>query len=213
MSESSGFDGYVVPFTTELKNKNGIKNLQFCSSPEFEMKRIMSELGVDARIYQITKAYRQEEIDEIHSPEFNMLEWYKSGNDYRDSMKDFESIFLSILSKMKHGHKFIFNGRSIKAKKGFEKIRVKDIFLEKTGIDLSKVQEDGSFLEAARSVGAGHIPAGSSWDTIFFIMFLDKVERELANMDNPVILTDYPVQIASLAKNCPDEPFFCERFE
>ena len=213
MAESSGFDGYVVPFTTELKSRNGTKKLHFCSSPEFEMKRILAESSKDARIYQITKAYRQEEIDEIHSPEFNMLEWYVSGGDYRDSMKDFESFFLHVLKKTGQGNRFSYNGRSIRASKNFEKIRIRDIFLEKTGIDLSKVQEGNSFQEAARSSGAGHIPDGSSWDTVFFIMFLDKVERELANIDKPVILYDYPVQIASLARNCSDELWFCERFE
>ncbi len=213
MAESPGFDGYVVPFSTTLKNRNTSKQLHFCSSPEFEMKRILHQCGNDAKIYQITKAFRQDALDSIHSPEFNMLEWYKTGKNYLDSMSDFESLFKHVSSNLNNSDFFTYQGRKININRNFERIRVRDIFLDKTGIDLDQVQDLSDFHKAAKRIGENHIAEGSSWDTLFFILFLDKVERELAALDRPVILYDYPVQIASLARNCPAKPWYCERFE
>lgn len=177
------------------------------------MKRILAHAGPDAKIYQLAKAFRQERIDPIHSPEFNMLEWYVAGKDYSHSMSDFESLFRELHSRFHKKNSFPYQEKTILLDQPFERIRVRDIFLDRTGIDLDQVQDPQVFLEAAHRVGETHLKPGSSWDTIFFVLFLDKVERDLSAMDRPILLYDYPVQIASLARNSETRPWFCERFE
>jgi lysyl-tRNA synthetase class 2 len=213
ISESPGFDGYVVPFSTEFKSDAGTRILHLCSSPEFAMKRILAHAGPDAKIYQITKAFRMERTDPTHSPEFNMLEWYVAGKDYTRSMSDFEALFRNLHSRFHKKDSFPYQGKTILLDRPFERLRVRDIFLDRTGIDLNQVQDPQVFLEAAHRAGERHLKPGSSWDTIFFVLFLDKVERDLSAMDRPILLYDYPVQIASLARNSKTEPWFCERFE
>jgi lysyl-tRNA synthetase class 2 len=118
-----------------------------------------------------------------------------------------------LLGRAAGRRKIVFRNREISFARRFERIRVKDLFRERTGIDLSSVQNRDGFLEAARKAGCGHIRQSASWDTIFFVLFLDKVESELSRMDRPVILYDYPVQVASLAREVPGDPAFVERFE
>lgn len=118
-------------------------------------------------------------------------------------MKDAESLIRTLARKEKFGL----------MKKNFTRIRMHDIFFEQTGLDLTRVQNPGDFNEQARSIVSLPENRDQTWDTVFFILFLEKVEPELSCMDRPVILYDFPVQIASLAKPCLENPEYVERFE
>ena len=52
---------------------------------ELYLKRLM--IGGLDKVYEIYKAFRNEDIDTTHSPEFTMIEWYQSYADYNDMMK------------------------------------------------------------------------------------------------------------------------------
>jgi lysyl-tRNA synthetase class 2 len=204
----SGFDGYVRPFLAEYLPPRGPgRRLFLRTSPELEMKK-MAFAGAD-RIFQIARSFRNAEHDPTHRPEFDMLEWYSRGTGYGGAMRQAEDLLRAIARP----GRVLFRGRKIGLRGGYERIRVRDLFRETTGIDLAAVQDRAAFLDAARKAGSGHLRPEASWDTIFFVLFLDKVEPELARMDRPVILQDHPVQVASLARTVPGDPAFVERFE
>lgn len=67
-----------------------VGDLWLHTSPEFALKRVLA-LGLP-RIFSITPCYRAEEWGPLHSTEFTMLEWYRTGTDYRGIMQDCEGL-------------------------------------------------------------------------------------------------------------------------
>jgi lysyl-tRNA synthetase class 2 len=65
-------------------------SLFLSTSPEFHMKRLL-RLDLE-RIYQVGRAFRAEEAGRHHSPEFTMLEWYRTGTDYLGIMAETEAL-------------------------------------------------------------------------------------------------------------------------
>jgi len=65
-------------FETELRTSKGLKRKAFLiSSPEYAHKKLLAA-GM-GNIFEITKSFRnEEEVSRLHSPEFTILEWYRS---------------------------------------------------------------------------------------------------------------------------------------
>ncbi len=91
------------------------------ASPELQMKKLLAA-GMD-RIYQIGPCFREGERGRRHSPEFTMLEWYRTSADYLDILADMEAL----LSEL-----FNFNDH-----KGFKGLRltVREAYLRWAGWD------------------------------------------------------------------------------
>jgi lysyl-tRNA synthetase class 2 len=82
--------------------------------------------------------------------------------------------------------------------------------LRETGIDLRQCPDAASLAKAARALGV-RITA-EDFDSVFFQLFLERVERRLG-MDRPTFLTEYPASMASLSRLKPGDPSVAERFE
>jgi len=73
-------------------------------------------------------------------------------------------------------------------------------------------QPDPNLLAAAASsIGIDPHP-GDDWESLFFRMFLDRIEPHLG-LGAPTILCDYPVSMAALSRRMPEDPRLAERFE
>lgn len=86
--------GNTDPHIESLKSIFRNRYYYLNTSPEFDMKRLLAVHGEP--IYQICKAFRDEELGPMHNPEFTMLEWYRPGFDIQRLMDEVEALVLAL---------------------------------------------------------------------------------------------------------------------
>ncbi len=65
------------------------------TSPEYAMKRLLAAGSGD--VYQICKAFRDDEDGALHRPEFTLVEWYRLGFDHHALMDDVAALVGRVL--------------------------------------------------------------------------------------------------------------------
>jgi lysyl-tRNA synthetase class 2 len=156
------------------------------TSPEYQMKRLLAD--GHTRIFQITRAFRADEVGERHNPEFTILELYRAHADAVAVMRDTEQL----VARLTGGHVRL-GTRVIDVRPPFRRITVSEAFRDLADADALRLAETD--------------------EDAFFRTLVDVVEPRLAALDVAVFLTEYPKAQASLARKKPGDPRVAERFE
>lgn len=158
------------------------------TSPEICMKRLLCR-GHE-KIYQICRCWRSGERGSKHLPEFTMLEWYRANSNYIDLMQDCIEL-LKYVSEVCSSTKTInYNAMPIALDEGVITVTVAEAFDRFSDIRMEDAVRDGSFDEC----------------------MVTQIEPALVR-NKPVILMDYPIEMAALARQKPGNLFVAERFE
>lgn len=177
-----------MPEATILPQPSGSWFLQ--TSPEICMKRLLSR-GF-SKIFQICKTFRRAERGRKHLPEFTMLEWYRTGADYNDLMRETEDMIRFVAAALGADNTLRYQNSLIRLSADWSRISVSEAFARYAGIRLDERLTQDRFDE----------------------VMVDVIEPALG-ADAPVFLYDYPAAGtgASLARVKADDPRFVERFE
>ena len=205
-------------FETELRTSTGNKKRAFLiSSPEYAHKKLLAA-GVGS-LFEITHSFRnEEEVSRLHSPEFTILEWYRVNSDYKDTMRDFENLFLKIVGS----NKMIYQTEEYDLSLPWPRISVTEAFEKYAKIDVETLLDEKKLLETGRQKGYEVEPAdakalagkeNTTWEQMFYQIFLNEIEPELKKSKKPCFIYDYPLAQASLSRPKKDDPRFAERFE
>lgn len=176
-------------------------------APELYLKRLI--VGGFDRVFEMNRNFRNEGIDTSHNPEFTMLELYQAYGDYQTMMDIFEEIMASSAKLVKGSTKFTYQGKEVDFG-NWKKIKYVDALKEIGGVDVSGVKTREEAVKLAESKGYKDLDDHLGKWGIINLMFEDYVEERLME---PTIVYEYPSEISPLAKNCPDNPEFVERFE
>lgn len=164
------------------------------TSPELCMKRLLA--AGCSRIFQICPCFRKNELGRNHLEEFTMLEWYRTGADYRQLMVDCEELLrYAIVSVTKETSQLFGAGRGSATIRSIltapaEKLTVTAAFSRYSPVPLDQALREGRFDE----------------------LLVECIEPNLGQK-GPLFLTDYPRELASLAKVNSARPSVAERFE
>ncbi|KKW75388.1 EF-P lysine aminoacylase EpmA [Acinetobacter bereziniae] len=157
------------------------------TSPEFAMKRLLAS-GSGA-IYQICKVFRDDEHGRKHNSEFTMLEWYRPHFSLKDLMFEVTDLLNVVLAE-----RFGDVCPTV--------LSYKHAFIDR--LDLNPLKATLSELkDAAHRVGL-NLDLGDDRLAYIDLLFSHMVEPSLG-FDTPVFLTDFPPELASLAKTKIDE--------
>ncbi len=200
-------DAHIHAFKTDLLgiDRSVEQTMYLHTSPEFDMKKLLSA-GME-RIYQICHVYRNSEGSALHSPEFTLLEWYRTGANYRDLMDDCIELCRSLGVET-----FKYKNRECNPFKEWERISVCEAFEKYTKIELENYLDNKDlFALAANNIGI-RIVEDDAWDDIFHAIMAEKIEPHLGQ-GVPTILYDYPISMAALSRKKENDQRFAERFE
>lgn len=200
------------PFNEVLETKTlDNEKLFFTPSPEFFLKKLL--VAGLKNIYQITKAYRdQQEKDLLHLREFTILEWYRSGGDYRDLMRDCENLVGFIQKKLSlPAQNPAPKGQICDLAPPWPRISCKEAFEKYAQVNLDQFLHRKNAVKTCLDKGY-QVSKKTTWEELYHQVFLNEVEPQLLRMP-AVILYDYPAPLAALSKIKASDPNYAERFE
>ena len=90
LSHASTTDPHLDSLRSRFRNQACYLN----TSPEYGMKRLLANEPVS--IYQICKAFRDDELGSFHNPEFTLLEWYRLNYDGEQLMDELQLLIESL---------------------------------------------------------------------------------------------------------------------
>lgn len=176
---------------------------------ELPLKRLL--VGGLERVFELSKCFRNEDLDTTHSPEFTMLEAYWAYADYQDMKGLVEHLYPRLAARV---GTLLPNvpaaqeaARSFAA--GFHTIDFVEELERRSGltglVDRSR-DELREFARAAGSTVPGDSPSG---------VFLDKLFEHYVepHLVAPTFVLDHPVSTTPLAKRHRSKPGRVERFE
>lgn len=189
-------DRHLEPLETRLPgwpDQDGVR-LFLQTSPEFAMKRLMAAGG--QAIYQITRAFRQEEIGRLHNPEFTIVEWYRRGDGLAEGMELLSDFCQAMLDR----------GQA-------ERLTYREAMQRHAGVDplLDDVATFRARLQS-HSIAVPESLGDDDRDAWLDVLLTELVEPHLGRQC-PTILHDYPPSQAVLAVVRAEEPPVAERFE
>ncbi|MFO0600811.1 MAG: EF-P lysine aminoacylase EpmA [Myxococcaceae bacterium] len=202
-----GLEPHIDPFETTYVPQTGVgtkRPLWLHTSPEYAMKRLLADPGCPP-LFQICKTYRNGEISGTHNPEFTMLEFYRPNADYSAIMSDLEQALAAV-------EQAVAPKRGLFSQLPFERLTVADAVKRHTGVELYAHPDAAAFRRAVEATGVVVSPGSTSFDDVFFHLFLERVERQLGK-GRPTFLCEYPASMAALSKVKASDPRVAERVE
>lgn len=158
------------------------------ASPELAMKRLLAR-GEEA-IFQICKCFRPGERGRLHLPEFTMLEWYRTGDDYQGLMTETEEFFRWLAGSLSAETGFSQPALDYLTHGQWQRLTVAEAFARYGSMAAEAALQQDCFDE----------------------ILVAEVEPRLGQ-DGPCLLYDYPLPLASLARVKESDPTLAERFE
>lgn len=169
------------------------QDVYLMTSPEFHMKRLLA--AGSGSIFQISKAFRNEESGRYHNPEFSMLEWYRVGFDHHDLMDEMEALLQLILQCPKA-----------------QRMTYQEAFQSVLGICPLEASLD-QLRQCAVSHGFADIAEKETQRDILLQLLFSMVVEPTIGQEAPAFVYHFPASQAALAKINQNDIRVADRFE
>lgn len=215
LQRSPGNETHLHAFRTDLIDPATQPHPYYLrTSPEFACKKLLA--AGEERIFEFARVWRNRERGPLHHPEFTMLEWYRAGADTYPVLMEDCAALLAETARAAGITQFTWRGRTCDPFAVPVRLGVPEAVSRYAGIDLMAtldgVEGNDARLAAAATAAGIAVAADDRWGDIFSKILVERIEPQLG-LDAPVILCDYPLPLAALARPRADAPQLSERFE
>lgn len=162
------------------------------TSPEYAMKRLLA--AGSGPIFQICKAFRNDEIGLQHNPEFSLLEWYRLNFSCQDLMDETDELLQLTLSSKK-----------------VLRLSYEELFLKYFGINPQKASVN-QLQSLTDQFPLENSKCKTDRDTLLQFLFSETIGPQIG-FDAPLFVYYFPASQAALAKIHPQNPAVSLRFE
>lgn len=183
-------------FSTELTLGSRKEKLFLPTSPELHLKKALA-LGAE-KIFEISPCFRNGEVTERHQPEFLMLEWYRAYDTLATIKKDAVDL-VTYLSK----------SLRVPGPRQVLSYTVAELFKIYCNFTLTPQTSLAELKALAEKLGVD-VHSAETIDDYFFLIFMEKIESQLAPEDL-IFVEKYPPYQAALARLTEDG--WGDRFE
>lgn len=166
------------------------------TSPEFCMKRLLAAGYPD--IFSICRVFRDGEAGRNHQPEFTLAEWYRHGFDLGEIILDALNVISAVLDDTA-----LVASASI--------INYQDAFVHVVGVDPVNCSS-ADLANAIDADDALHDTVGDQRSDWLDLVLATKIAPSFAS-SRLTVLQHYPAPQAALARICPANAAFADRFE
>ena len=197
--------GDAEPFKTKVNTLGEEQYLRIAN--ELYLKRLI--IGGFDRVYEVYKAFRNEDIDTTHSPEFTMIEWYQAYADYNDMMKLTEEMLHYVAKELLGTEELTYQGKSISMKAPFKRLKFVDSIEEETGKNILKLSDDELFRLVEKhgiTLEKGRRNRAHAYGKLLETLVQPKCMQ-------PTFLIDWPRITSPLTRPKRGNPELAERFE
>jgi len=200
-------DPLVVQVATDLTQPHLTSPRYLHTSPELALKRVLA-LGAD-RVFSLARVFRDGEVSPRHLPEFDMLEWYRTGAPLTQLQDDCMALLRAVVDAVE--------GNPALDVDTFDVASCHDLFAAHADVDLRAslvALRDGDVTHLARQAHqAGHaVRVDDVFEDVFHHLMGTRVEVAIGQ-ERPCFVTRWPYSMAVFSKLCADDDLFAERFE
>ncbi len=193
------------PFTT---HHNALDIDMFLRiAPELYLKRLI--VGGFEKVFELGKVFRNEGIDQTHSPEFTMMESYEAYVDVTTVMDMVENMSTYIFDELGIEKNIKFMDIEADFSGPWKRVSMYELVSKKFKVD---IKHDSDIKKVKRELkkNSDIKPEAKTVGLLVYELFENYIEDDITS---PTFVTDYPVEVSPFARENKKKPGVTERFE
>ena len=193
------------PFTT---HHNALDIDMFLRiAPELYLKRLI--VGGFEKVFELGKVFRNEGIDQTHSPEFTMMESYEAYVDVTTVMDMVENMSTYIFDELGIEKNIKFMDIEADFSGPWKRVSMYELVSKKFKVD---IKHDSDIKKVKRELkkNLDIKPEAKTVGLLVYELFENYIEDDITS---PTFVTDYPVEVSPFARENKKKPGVTERFE
>ena len=176
-------------------------------APELYLKRLI--IGGFEKVFEIGKVFRNEGVDQTHSPEFTMMESYEAFTNIDGVINMIENMCEFVFENLNKDYEIQYGDQKANFSFPWKRESMFDLVNEKFGMNIQHNSDLNLVLQELNEKHQITLEV-ESIGSLIYQLFEDYVEK---NILNPTFVIDYPKEVSPFARESSTKKGVTERCE